>query len=87
MDWTRAVNAYCERTDAGFWSEPINALTNGAFLLAAGLVWPMTRGDTGARLLACVLGLIGIGSFLFHTVAEVWAGLADVLPILIFILL
>lgn len=87
MDWTRAVNAYCERTDPGFWSEPANALTNGAFLLAAALVWPMTRGDTGARLLAVVLGIIGIGSFLFHTFAQVWAGLADVLPILGFILI
>jgi hypothetical protein len=87
MDWTRAVNAYCERTDAGFWSEPVNALTNGAFLLSAALCWRMTRDDPGARLLVIVLGLIGIGSFLFHTFARVWSGLADVLPILAFILL
>ena len=85
MDWTRAVNAYCERTDASFLSEPINALTNGAFLIAAGLCWRMTRGDPGARLLAALLGLIGIGSFLVHSVAQVWSGLADVLPILAFI--
>ena len=87
MDWTRAVNAYCERVDAGFWSEPVNALTNAAFLLAAALVWPMTRGDAGARALAGILGLIGVGSFLFHTFAQAWAGLADVAPILAFILL
>ena len=87
MDWTRAVNAYCERTDAGFWSEPVNALTNGAFLVAAALCWRMTRGDPGARPLAVVLGLIGIGSFLFHSFAQVWSGLADVLPILAFIML
>ncbi len=35
MDWSRAVNSYCERTDPGFWSEPVNALTNAAFLVAA----------------------------------------------------
>lgn len=29
-----------------------------------------------------ILALIGIGSFLFHTFAQTWAGLADVLPIL-----
>lgn len=87
MDWTRAVNAYCERTDAGFWSEPVNALTNAAFLIAAALCWRMTRDDPGARSLAVILGLIGIGSFLFHTVAQVWSGLADVLPILAFIML
>ncbi|TPE50511.1 ceramidase domain-containing protein [Amaricoccus solimangrovi] len=86
MDWTRAVNAYCERAEPGFWAEPVNALTNAAFLVAAARVWPMTRGDGGARLLAVVLALIGIGSFLFHTLAQVWAGLADVAPILAFIL-
>jgi hypothetical protein len=31
-----------------------------------------------------ILALIGIGSFLFHTFAQTWAGLADVLPILMF---
>ena len=36
MDWFRAVNSYCERTDAGYWSEPVNALSNAGFLLAAG---------------------------------------------------
>jgi len=34
-----------------------------------------------------ILALIGIGSFLFHTFAQTWAGLADVLPILMFILI
>ena len=38
------------------------------------------------RVLAVILALIGIGSFLFHTFAQTWAGLADVLPILMFIL-
>ena len=27
MDWFRAVNSYCERTDASYWSEPLNAVT------------------------------------------------------------
>ena len=38
-----------------------------------------------ARLLVVLLGLIGVGSFLFHTHARVWAMLADVLPIQAFI--
>ncbi|MFO1105589.1 MAG: ceramidase domain-containing protein [Amaricoccus sp.] len=89
MDWTRAVNLYCERTDAGFWSEPVNALSNAAFLVAALVCWRMfgDRRDPGARLLVLLLAAIGVGSFLFHTVAEAWAGLADVLPILVFVLL
>jgi len=31
-----AVTTYCERLDASFWPWPLNALTNLAFLLAAG---------------------------------------------------
>jgi hypothetical protein len=89
MDWFRAVNSYCERTDAGYWSEPLNALSNAAFLIAAVLAWRMAaaRGDRGAQALAAVLFLIGIGSFLFHTHAQMWAMLADVVPIQGFILL
>lgn len=89
MDWSRAVNSYCERLDASFWSEPVNALSNVGFLLVAALVWrrPEVRSDPGARLLTLVLVAIGVGSFLFHTHAEVWAMLADVLPILGFILI
>lgn len=86
MDWRAGVDAYCERTSPEFWAEPVNAVTNAAFLAAAILMWrraPLPM----ARALSAVLGLIGVGSFLFHTFAERWAGLADVLPILAFILL
>jgi hypothetical protein len=88
MDWFRAVNSYCERTDASFWSEPVNALTNVAFLGAAFFCWRMGRRarDRLAQALALILAAIGLGSFLFHTVARVWAMLADVIPIQIFIL-
>lgn len=81
------IIAYCERTDFAYWSEPVNALTNGAFLMAALWVWPMTRGVPLARPMAVMLAVIGVGSFLWHTHATRWAGLADVLPILGFILL
>ena len=87
MDWTRSIDAYCERTSAAFWAEPVNALTNLAFVLAAVWAWRRTAGDPGLRLLAGVLGAIGVGSFLFHTVATPWASLADTLPILIFVLI
>ncbi len=88
MDWFRAVDNYCERTDAGYWSEPVNALTNAAFLVAAVIAWRMAcRGrDRGARLLAAILFAIGVGSYLFHTHARIWAMMADVLPIQVFIL-
>jgi hypothetical protein len=88
MDWFRAVNSYCERTDAGYWSEPVNALTNAGFLVAAVLCWRLAavRRDRGAQALSGVLFLIGIGSYLFHTHAQVWAMTADVAPIQVFIL-
>ena len=87
MDWSSPINAYCERFDAGFWSEPINAITNLAFLVAAIWVWPRTRDLPLARALAAILFSIGIGSFLFHTFATPWAALLDVVPIGAFILL
>ena len=86
MDWFRAVNGYCERTDASYWSEPLNAVSNAAFLIAAALCWRITARDHGARLLVVLLAAIGIGSYLFHTHAQLWAMLADVLPIQAFIL-
>jgi Ceramidase len=86
MDWFRAINSYCERTDASYWSEPVNAVSNAAFLIAAALCWRMTAHDRGARLLVVILAAIGVGSYLFHTHAQVWAMLADVLPIQAFIL-
>ncbi|MBN7786337.1 ceramidase domain-containing protein [Ponticoccus gilvus] len=85
MDWTRHVDGYCERLDPSFWAEPVNAVTNLAFLVAAVLMWRRSFGL--GRTLAAVLFCIGVGSFLFHTVAQPWAGLADTLPILIFVLL
>ena len=87
MDWTRAIDGYCERTDPGYWSEPVNAVTNAAFLIAAAIMWRRTAGLPLARALCAVLALIGIGSYLFHTHAQTWAALADVLPIVALILL
>lgn len=81
------IIAYCERTDFTFWSEPVNAVTNAAFLVAAAVIWPRTKGLPMARAMTVVLAVIGLGSFLWHTHATRWAGLADVIPILIFILL
>lgn len=88
MDWFRQVNSYCERTDFTYWSEPVNALTNLAFVLAG--LWALRlsarAGDRGGQALSGILVLIGIGSWLFHTHAQIWAMMADVIPILIFIL-
>jgi len=88
MDWNAQVDGYCERLDPTFWAEPVNAVTNAAFLIAAYVIWRRVRGHglPLAMLLVAILAAIGIGSFLFHTFATRWAGVADVLPILLYIL-
>lgn len=87
MDWLAEVDGYCERLGSGLWAEPLNAVTNLAFLLAAGVMWARVGRDPWGRALCLVLAAIGIGSGLFHTVANRLTGLMDVVPIAGFILL
>ncbi len=77
---------YCERLDATFWAEPVNALSNAGFLMAAWLCWRLARKQAGGvspqgAILITLMAMIGIGSFLFHTLAVFWAMLTDVIPI------
>ena len=88
-----AVDHYCERTSSAFDAEPINALTNAAFLVAAWGAWRFCSGhpprSTQGLVFALIatMALVGLGSFLFHTVATRWAEWGDVLPIMLFMLL
>lgn len=84
MDWSRAVDVYCERGDASYWSEPVNALTNLAFVLVAVVMWRRTRGLAAGRWLSAVLFAVGVGSYLFHTHATAWSATLDVIPIVVF---
>ena len=93
MSWFDQVFMYCERgLDGSFWAEPFNAVSNAAFLIAAAAAltaWlrcaPAARGLVELILIGLV-AVIGIGSFLFHTLATRWAALADVLPITVFMI-
>jgi len=83
------IDIYCERTDPSYWSEPLNAVSNAAFLIAAAV---MAYRLQGARLplawaLVAALAAIGVASYLWHTLAVGWAGAADAGTILIFILI
>ncbi len=78
------IDLYCERTGPEFWAEPLNAVTNIAFILAAFCVWRMAGKDARGLVLAAMIAVIGGGSFLFHTLARPWAMLADSIPILVF---
>jgi hypothetical protein len=95
--WQQLFN-YCERgLNPGFWAEPLNAVSNAAFMIAALLAlmsWQRHRYDyaghprrSGAeRSLIALVAIIGAGSFLFHTYATRWAVIADVVPITIFMI-
>lgn len=87
-DWLAVIDGYCERTDATFWSEPLNAISNVSFLIAAALAWRVGRNssDRATQILGVGAASIGVGSFLFHTYANVWSLQADVYPIRIFVL-
>lgn len=83
------IDLYCERLGPGLLNEPVNALTNGAFFVAAWWAWRQNLKrkiphDRGFTLLVILVVAIGFGSSLFHTTATVWGLLADVVPILLF---
>lgn len=80
------VDGYCERVAPGIWGEPLNSLSNLAFLIAAILVWRHARGDRTGRLLAVLIGLVFLASTTFHLLATRWSGAADSLFILVFVL-
>lgn len=96
--WTDKIYSYCERgLNPGFWAEPLNAISNTAFFIAAfaGLMlWQRHRYDFSGALrrsgvelgLVVLVGVIGAGSFLFHTYATRWAVVADVVPITVFMI-
>lgn len=83
-----AVDHYCERLGPGLWAEPLNATTNLAFLVAAWFLWRLARErralTPGVWLLVVLMAAVGIGSGLFHTVANTLTEWLDIVPILAF---
>jgi len=85
------LDAYCERAgDPSLWGEPLNALTNLCFIVAALLAGrqllktpPMFKVDLW--LLVFFLFAIGVGSGAWHMVPTNHTVLMDVIPITLFI--
>jgi len=84
---------YCERgLSAAFWAEPLKAVTNGGFILAAlagaAMISQRPSNERSLWQVFFVLNFIaiGVGSFLFHTVPNVNTALADTGPIGLFML-
>lgn len=83
---------YRERNGSpAFWAEPLNALSNVAFLIAASLAWRLAvRRGAMTRMTAILVTLafaIGLGSFAFHTAAGPMTYVIDVGPIALLMLL
>ncbi|PRY30952.1 hypothetical protein [Umezawaea tangerina] len=80
------VDAYCERLAPGLWGEPLNALSNLGFLLAAAVLWFRFRPEQRSmRALVVLLALIGVASLAFHTAATELTRVFDVLFIAVFV--
>lgn len=92
---SQKVDLYCERSDFGFWAEPINAVSNFGFLIVG--VWGLslflrsTDLNRASRMPGVILSslccLIGVGSFWFHTEASYLSQLGDLIPIFAFCML
>src|SRR5215218_5630882 len=84
------MDAYCERVGMGLLAEPLNAVSNVSFLLAAWAAWVLaTRTgtlSTGVRVLIAIAASVGIGSILWHTYPTMLTLILDSVPILIFII-
>jgi hypothetical protein len=87
------VFLYCERgTNEALLAEPVNALSNGALLLAAlagffvVLRQPEEDRNADQFLLPVIVLFIGLGSLAFHLYANSAAQLFDVVPIGVFML-
>jgi hypothetical protein len=84
------MDAYCERVGMGVFAEPLNAVSNVSFLLAALAAWVLaTRTgalSAGVRVLIAIGASVGIGSILWHTYPTMLTLILDIVPILIFII-
>ena len=85
---TTYIDGYCERLEPGLLAEPVNAVTNFAFIITAVIAFarPDTRRYPITVILTVLLCAIGTGSLLFHTFANRITAIADVTPIALFVL-
>lgn len=91
MSAFEAVDIYCERLAPGLWAEPINTLSNLAFLVAAYLLWRYAAASPSSarreiRGMAILLALVGAASFAFHLSGQRWGEWLDAGLIAVFIL-
>lgn len=93
MTFGEHVFLYCERgTNEALSAEPINAISNTGFFLAALIFWqlvlwrPREERSVDHYLFVALVFLIGLGSLAFHLYADEGSALADIIPIALFML-
>src|SRR5918997_3058492 len=83
------MDAYCERVGMGVLAEPLNAVSNISFLLAAWAAWVLAKRtgtlSAGVRALIAIGVSVGIGGIFWHTYPTMLTLTLDSVPILIFI--
>ena len=57
MNWLESIDLYCERTGPELWSEPLNALSNLAFIGVAALLWRRAGGRHSSADIRLLLAL------------------------------
>ena len=84
------MDVYCERVGPGLLAEPLNAVSNISFLVAAWAAWVLARRtgalSTGVQVLIALAAATGIGSILWHTYPTMLMLILDIVPILLFIM-
>ena len=94
MNLNTSIDIYCERVSSDLFAEPINFLSNIAFIIAFYILLrrlkDLSFGDKSLKkyptILIYIILFIGLGSFLFHAFGNLWSAFADTFPIMIFIL-
>lgn len=82
------IDIYCERLQPGLFDEPLNAISNAAFIIAGLLFYRWYRGsDPMVPWQSGLMVLVGLCSLAFHMMADLPSMFADILSILLFILL
>lgn len=86
---SRYIDLHCERIQEGFFEEPLNALSNLGFIIAAFYLYKFIKTKKNQPFsnyfLVYLCGFIGLGSMTFHITAKMWAAMYfDVLPIAVF---
>lgn len=92
MNWNQQFDEYCERLGPGLWAEPLNFLSNGFFILSAAIILILALKKNmplqlkQSWLIGIILtSLVGIGSGLYHSFSTLWAQIADVGAIALYV--